>query len=475
MIDVPDARNHQGRQRMVNHRLVVDGHQLLADGLGQRPKTRATPSGENNSFHGMKIHRVNPSPQAFVPLLALAGAGAFLDLEIVQRQDVLLVQQIDERLAERPRGHVLCKAHQERGQHHQVGEHGHEEGHGDEQAEGPRAVEFTHREHEEPKEQHNRVYIMLTPVRARRPKPRRGCSSRWPELLPVFGQEVNGVVHGNSKRHREHQNGRGFDRNARPAHDPRREEKREQVGDEGDAHHPCTLEQQGHHQGNDHDGKRHGNGQVLDEVIRAFQEHDARSRDGQIVALRRENAVDARLELCHQVFHFEGAHVGHVRRHAGHRFGGIHEVACDRAGVRHVRGGRLGTPEVGAHEAAFLTGRQAVSLRVPAVKRLHPKFHRIHGTQATRKLRVLPEEILEFLNALEVGGAEDLTWFFAINEHLKRHHPAELGLEPSEVDQHAVFVGQVVDDVSGGDHLGHAPSAQCRHHSAATYTLVRLP
>jgi hypothetical protein len=34
MRDVLYARHHEGGERIVNHRLVVDGHQLLANTLG---------------------------------------------------------------------------------------------------------------------------------------------------------------------------------------------------------------------------------------------------------------------------------------------------------------------------------------------------------------------------------------------------------------------------------------------------------
>ena len=53
--DVPDPCDHQSGQRMVDHRLVVDRHQLLADRLGQGPQTRPTAAGKNNSFHNSKI------------------------------------------------------------------------------------------------------------------------------------------------------------------------------------------------------------------------------------------------------------------------------------------------------------------------------------------------------------------------------------------------------------------------------------
>ena len=48
--DVADARQHQRRQRVVHHRLAVDGHQLLADGARQREQPRARAAGENDAL-----------------------------------------------------------------------------------------------------------------------------------------------------------------------------------------------------------------------------------------------------------------------------------------------------------------------------------------------------------------------------------------------------------------------------------------
>ena len=48
--DVADARQHEHRERIVDHRLVVDGQQLLADGPGDRIEPRARSAGENDSL-----------------------------------------------------------------------------------------------------------------------------------------------------------------------------------------------------------------------------------------------------------------------------------------------------------------------------------------------------------------------------------------------------------------------------------------
>ena len=46
-----DAGQHQRRERIVNHGLVVDGHYLLGDGLRQRVEAGGAATGKNNSFH----------------------------------------------------------------------------------------------------------------------------------------------------------------------------------------------------------------------------------------------------------------------------------------------------------------------------------------------------------------------------------------------------------------------------------------
>src|SRR5207253_3417995 len=42
--DVPDTRQHQKRQRVINHRLVVNRQELLTRADGQRKQTRASPT-----------------------------------------------------------------------------------------------------------------------------------------------------------------------------------------------------------------------------------------------------------------------------------------------------------------------------------------------------------------------------------------------------------------------------------------------
>ncbi|MNV78999.1 hypothetical protein D3C71_1725290 [compost metagenome] len=57
--DVADARQHQGRERVVDHRLVEDRQQLLADGKRRRVQPFAGAAGQYDAF----AHHVN-SPRA---------------------------------------------------------------------------------------------------------------------------------------------------------------------------------------------------------------------------------------------------------------------------------------------------------------------------------------------------------------------------------------------------------------------------
>ena len=49
--DVPDARQHEGGQRVVDHGLVVDRQQLLGGHERKRVQARAGPAGEDDAFH----------------------------------------------------------------------------------------------------------------------------------------------------------------------------------------------------------------------------------------------------------------------------------------------------------------------------------------------------------------------------------------------------------------------------------------
>ena len=49
--DVPDARQHEGGERVVDHGLVVDRQQLLGGHERERVQARAGPAGEDDAFH----------------------------------------------------------------------------------------------------------------------------------------------------------------------------------------------------------------------------------------------------------------------------------------------------------------------------------------------------------------------------------------------------------------------------------------
>ena len=49
--DVPDARQHERRQRVIHHRLVVNRQELLGDDEGQRMEAGSGPAGKKNPFH----------------------------------------------------------------------------------------------------------------------------------------------------------------------------------------------------------------------------------------------------------------------------------------------------------------------------------------------------------------------------------------------------------------------------------------
>ncbi len=49
--DVPDTRQHEGGQRIVDHGLVVDRQQLLAGDERERVQTRARATREDDAFH----------------------------------------------------------------------------------------------------------------------------------------------------------------------------------------------------------------------------------------------------------------------------------------------------------------------------------------------------------------------------------------------------------------------------------------
>ena len=56
--DVPDSRQHEGGQRVVDHGLVVDRQQLLAGHKRERVQARAGPAGEDNAFQELASFRM---------------------------------------------------------------------------------------------------------------------------------------------------------------------------------------------------------------------------------------------------------------------------------------------------------------------------------------------------------------------------------------------------------------------------------
>ena len=53
--DVPDARQHEGGQRVVDHGLVVDREQLLGGHERERVQAGAGPTGEDDAFHRIPL------------------------------------------------------------------------------------------------------------------------------------------------------------------------------------------------------------------------------------------------------------------------------------------------------------------------------------------------------------------------------------------------------------------------------------
>ena len=49
--NIPNPRQHQNRQRIIDHRLVVNGQKLFAYSLRDRVQTRARSSGQYDTFH----------------------------------------------------------------------------------------------------------------------------------------------------------------------------------------------------------------------------------------------------------------------------------------------------------------------------------------------------------------------------------------------------------------------------------------
>ena len=65
--DVPDAGQHKGGQRVVDHGLVVDGDELLGDGPGGGEQARPRAAGEYDSPHRAPRSAVGPQQGAKRP------------------------------------------------------------------------------------------------------------------------------------------------------------------------------------------------------------------------------------------------------------------------------------------------------------------------------------------------------------------------------------------------------------------------
>src|SRR3546814_16034718 len=82
--DVPDARQHKRGQGVVDHRLVVDRKQLLADDMRHRMQPGAGPAGENYALQ----HRGGVSWALVRPISGTASArDARQDLAWIQKTD----------------------------------------------------------------------------------------------------------------------------------------------------------------------------------------------------------------------------------------------------------------------------------------------------------------------------------------------------------------------------------------------------
>ncbi len=53
--DVANARQHQGGKRVIDHGLVVNGQQALANGVGDGIETRAGTSGKDDAFISRRL------------------------------------------------------------------------------------------------------------------------------------------------------------------------------------------------------------------------------------------------------------------------------------------------------------------------------------------------------------------------------------------------------------------------------------
>ena len=81
--NIPDSRQHQGAEGVINHWFVVDGQELFAHCLGDGMEARAAATGQDDSLaFRCRSHPVVTSPdldllqheRSFVPLRTAFGA-----------------------------------------------------------------------------------------------------------------------------------------------------------------------------------------------------------------------------------------------------------------------------------------------------------------------------------------------------------------------------------------------------------------
>ena len=97
--DVPDARQHEGGQRVVDHGLVVDRQQLLGGHERERVQARAGPAGEDDTFHKKhSSHQALYSASIFhkldegnIPVSTAHGAINYLDNDRTRVQNKIII------------------------------------------------------------------------------------------------------------------------------------------------------------------------------------------------------------------------------------------------------------------------------------------------------------------------------------------------------------------------------------------------
>ena len=63
--DIPDSGHHQHRDRIVDHRLIVDGQELLGDSLRDGIEAGSTAAGEHDTFHKSVYYQLGSEERLF--------------------------------------------------------------------------------------------------------------------------------------------------------------------------------------------------------------------------------------------------------------------------------------------------------------------------------------------------------------------------------------------------------------------------